>query len=104
MKYLLLFLCILGCSSKVHHRTAIVHDYIIENATDMCKDHMDLHYIVVDQVVLEEVIQFSYMHQRYPCHTNFIFRCQDGTALPFSDGVGYCFISESQLKESLEAK
>jgi len=75
----------------------MVHDYIFTNATRGCEQHSGLHYIVSVSTIFSK----GDKNHPYPCRDYYKFRCQDGTLLDFDDGVGYCFISEEQLQESL---
>jgi len=88
-----------------HHFTGITHDYIIKEALASCKDHQGLHYIVSDMAVEKKRSdphnsQDVVTEDDYPCHDTYVFHCQDDTNQTFNDGVGYCFISVDQLKDS----
>lgn len=76
-------------------RVGIVHDYIFNHATKQCKDHGGLHYVVAQNIITGSEKDY------YPCHDVYKFRCQDQSLFDFDDGIGYCGISESQIKESL---
>jgi len=82
----------------------IIHDYIFENAQKLCESHQGLHYVVVKNTIVSERSQGNIGFPDYPCQEIFYFRCQDQTIIPFENGIGYCFIPESQLKETLENK
>jgi hypothetical protein len=82
-----------------YKRVGIIHDYVFTNAENICKTHNGLHYVV--QVTdIEEVGS----DKNYPCSEKTQFRCQDGTLHTFETGVGYCFISEMQLDDTLNNK
>lgn len=101
MRYLLLTLLLSGCAYPVK-RTAIVHDYIFYNAQKMCKDHDGFHYVVPVQTTEAESTGRLGHDKDYPCHDIYAVRCQDQTLLFFNDGVGYCFIRESQYEETMQ--
>jgi hypothetical protein len=101
VRYLLLILFLSGCSSYPVHRTGIVHDYIFINATKMCESHGGLHYIVSDSTIFAKSSERYGHGYDYPCEDKFLVRCQDQVLLNFYDGVAWCFISESQLQETL---
>lgn len=77
-------------------RTNIVHDYVFENGVKECKSHGGLYYVVTKTDIKE-----IGPNEDYPCKETIKFRCQDHTLISFDTGVGYCFIQEGQLKESL---
>jgi hypothetical protein len=83
-----------GCATHTAKRVNIVHDYVLNRATETCTDHGGLHYVVTNSSVEDD-------GDSYPCKNTFAFRCQDQTLHKFNDGVAYCFISESQLQETL---
>lgn len=107
VKYIFLLLILSGCHHAVH-RVGIIHDYIFANAIKMCKSHQGLHYIVAEQdlTVGKSFLTYDAKSEfdTYPCHDQYHIRCQDGKLLQFDDGVGFCFISEGQLKETFEGK
>src|SRR5690606_2762966 len=82
--------------SRGYTRTQIVHDYIFERGKDACAEHQGFHYVVA-QTEIKEIGPSA----DYPCRQTVKFRCQDGTVHNFDTGVGFCFISESQLKKTL---
>lgn len=88
------------CSAKGfdpgYTRVQIIHDYIFTNGQNACADHEGLHY-VVQKTTIKQVGD----NEDYPCSEITKFRCQDGTVHNFDTGIGYCFISESQLQETL---
>lgn len=89
--------CLTGCQYP-KKRIGIVHDYMIENAVRLCSLHGGLHYIVTDTSVLAS------SNHEYPCTDIYVVRCQDGSAIKQDTGIEWCFISESQIRESLEQK
>ena len=98
MRWFLALLFLVGCTSThVKIDDGIVHDYVFTHATLYCNDHGGMHYIVTRRILFENDDR-----DRYPCNVTYKIRCQDGTVIDFEDGVAYCFISESQLKETLE--
>jgi hypothetical protein len=103
MRYLLLLVLLIGCSSYPVKRTAIVHDYIFTNAQKTCANHGGLHYIVVSETIESDSSgRFDDGSKDYPCRSIHGFRCQDQTLFKFNDGVAYCFISESQYEETMQ--
>lgn len=95
---ILLFSALLvSCSSYPRHRVGMVHDYVFKQAEDACRSHEGLHYVVSIRDIYSEGED-----KDYPCADSFKIRCQDGTLLTLDDGIGYCFISEMQLEESLK--
>lgn len=105
---IIISLLLIGCSTYPIKRSNIVHDYIFENAIKMCENHEGLHYILADTTIFAEkshkFAEYGDDDSDYPCKDTFKFRCQDGTLLNFDDGAGYCFISESQFKETMDNK
>lgn len=97
-----LFLTLIGCSSYPVKRVGIIHDYVFTNANRACKDHDGLHYIVVSETIEAKSTERYGHSDDYPCSSVHGFRCQDGTLHKFYDGIGYCFISESQLDETMQ--
>lgn len=92
MKYLLCLL-LTGCTTTVV-RTGIIHDYIFIAGQKICNSHEGLHYIV-QETTLEPGPDDK------PCNEITKFRCQDGSLHNFTTGIGYCFISEMQLNDTL---
>ncbi len=97
MKLAALVLLITGCAHYTT-RSNIIHDYIFFNAEKLCASNGGLHYIVATTKVETN------SDWRYPCEEKFQIRCQDQSIKNFSSGVAWCFISESQFKETLEGK
>jgi len=102
-------LCILGAelteikpSPYPYTRIAIVHEYMFENAIELCKEHMGMHYMVHESKILAE--QTKGYDKDYPCEERTLIRCQDGTLQKFETGVTHCFVSESQLDDTLKNK
>jgi hypothetical protein len=95
VKYLLPLL-FAGCASYPIKYTGIVHDYVFENSKKLCANNGGLHYIVSSETIYEKG-----KREEYPCEDVYRVRCQDGSLKYFYDGVKYCFISKSQLEETL---
>lgn len=75
----------------------IVHDYIFWNAKNLCKSHgSDLHYIVAKTHL------FDVNDKYFPCKETIKIRCQNADIIDFDTGVGFCFISQDQLEETLK--
>jgi hypothetical protein len=94
MKYLVLFLFILGCSRFTKERIEIIHDYVFFNGIEICQLHQGLHYIISKTTIFEE------NNESYPCRADIRIRCQDGSLHKFDTGVKFCFISEMQINET----
>ncbi len=71
----------------------IIHDYVFHNAINMCSEHGGFHYILQINDISKK--------ENYPCKETIKIRCQDGSLLNFDSGIGYCFIGELQLEETL---
>lgn len=82
---------------KVRSTVGIVHDYIIKEAIKSCGGEDNFHFIV-------EVSETMLDGDKYPCSGKYIFGCQDGRKITFNDGAAYCFISESQIQDSLAGR
>ena len=83
-------------------RLAIVHDYMFENALELCKDHKGFHYMVHESKILAK--ETKGYDSDYPCEERTLIRCQDGSLQRFETGVAHCFISESQIDDTLNNK
>lgn len=100
MKYLIpLFLILTGCLQKETY-IGIVHYYIIDNAIKICKNNGGLHYIVAKEIITAKDGNYG-NNGSYPCSDTYKIRCQDDSLHDFDDGAVFCFISRSQIKESL---
>lgn len=97
MRYLLLTMFLVGCSSYPKHNVGIVHDYVFENAKKLCANNGGVHYIVSNRILFEKGER-----ETYPCTDTYKIRCQDQVLLDFDSEVKYCFISKSQLDETLQ--
>jgi hypothetical protein len=75
---------------------------MIENAIDLCKDHNGMHYIVHESKILAE--ETKGYDKDYPCEERTLSRCNDGSLQQFETGITHCFISESQLDDTLKNK
>jgi hypothetical protein len=95
VKFLIISLLLLAGCSKTEVYTGIVHDYIFKNAEKICKLHGGVHYIVSNMTIAID------KDRRFPCDDTTLIRCQDQTLHNFEDGIGYCFIPRSQIKETL---
>ena len=96
---ILLILIVLssGCSrdlelDNVSEGSEITHDYIIENALEICKNHQGLHYIVTKTKWLR-----NDEHDRHPCDQKYVVSCQDGYKQVLYSETKYCFISKMQI-------
>ncbi len=101
MRNTLLLMLLGGCSTYPQTRVGIIHEYIFREAEDVCSGNAGLHYIVSINKI--EAKSSKDGREDYPCSGEFRVRCQDQT-LKIIDDSGYCFISESQLEETLRKK
>ena len=97
-KALCLVLFLVGCAYP-QTSTVLVHDYIFKNAEKACSNHRGLHYVYAS-VTIKEKGRERVNEYNYPCEELHKFRCQDGALIGFQTGVGFCFISEMQRKET----
>lgn len=89
-------LLLLTACSKPTKNIGIIHDYVFFEAQRSCEPHQGLHYIVSDRTTFGKGKE-----NEYPCTDLYKFRCQDGTVIDFDSGTIWCFISQSQLEETL---
>lgn len=103
IRILIIIFCLLSisCSKYPIQRIGKVHDYEINGAKKSCENHGGLHYIVDIETLSKETTGTMDFND-YPCSDRLKFRCQDDTLINFDTGIGYCFISEIQLQETLE--
>ena len=72
-----------------------------ENATNLCEQYAGFHYMVHITDIAAEQSDGYEGGKDYPCIEQTKIRCQDGTLLNFDTGIGFCFIGQSQLEETL---
>lgn len=89
---LICFLMLSGCAT---YRTGIVHDHMIAQMLKDCDNHGGPHYVV-------QHVEVNTLRKDKPCSGSYVISCQDGAKIVIDDGVSFCFISESQIEESLK--
>ncbi len=99
---LLSLFALAGCQYP-QKRIGIIHDYMFQNALQLCEAHGGLHYIVTDTTITAKSSE-RHGSDDYPCEDPYLVRCQDQTLIKQDTGAAWCFISERQVRESLEGK
>lgn len=90
-----------ACQYPKQH-IGIVHDYVIHKANEVCSTNDGLHYIVPNMTIYQaRSAGWTGDFNDYPCKEVFKIRCQNGALFEVKEDIGFCFIPEDQIMESL---